>query len=161
VAVGALLGVSPLLISPLFAVSPQQHLGPLAAIVKANLNRPGADRWFQPPREKSVPAPYRTRSGLLLNTVPNRCWDAPLPCTPNPAANLRLRDPSSLAGGFVVDGPWAMENWPLDWQPCYLAAWRRSRFALEPVAGPGRNSAGGQLDDEPVFLAPAPGLQGT
>ena len=72
---------------------------------------------------------YRTRSGLLLNTVPNRCWNAELPCTPNPAPNLRLRDTSNMARGFVLDGPWAMENWPLNTQPGFLSAWRRSRTA--------------------------------
>ena len=128
VVLGALLGVSTLAISPMF-VALQRGERPFAAIAKANLNRPGADLWFQPIAGRPELSPYRTQSGLLLNTVPNRCWDAPLPCTPNPAANLRLRDSSNMAKGFVVDGSWAMENWPLNTQPDFLAAWRRSRIA--------------------------------
>lgn len=127
---GAMLGVSPLVISPVFSrLSPHRDEGPLGAILKSSFNRPGTDLWFQGIDGKPQLTPYRTRSGLLLNTVPNRCWDAELPCTPNPAANLRLRDPSNLASGFVLDGPWAMENWPLNTQPGFLAAWRRSRSA--------------------------------
>jgi hypothetical protein len=128
VALGVLLGLSTLVISPMF-LAIRRGERPFAAIVKANLNRPGTDLWFQPIEGKPELSPYRTRSGLLLNTVPNRCWDAPLPCTPVPAANLRLRDPSSMAKGFVVDGSWAMENWPLNTQPDFLTAWRRSRTA--------------------------------
>ena len=127
-AMGALLGVSPLVISPVFSgVSLHRDEGALAAIVKSNFNRPGSDGWFQGLEGKPELTTYRTRSGLLLNTVPNRCWEAELPCTPNPAANLRLRDPSRMSRGFVLDGPWAMENWPLNTQPGFLAAWRRSR----------------------------------
>ncbi|MGH7657841.1 MAG: hypothetical protein ACREL6_06365, partial [Gemmatimonadales bacterium] len=56
-------------------------------------------------------------SGLILNT-PARgmlCWDAPLPCTPHPAPNLRLRRPGDLGGGFVTDGNWQALDWPNPW----------------------------------------------
>jgi len=128
VAIGVVLGISPLLVNPVFSREfPDRHGNPVVAILKANLNRPGQDRWLQPIEGKPVLSTYRTQSGLLLNTVPERCWDAPLPCTPNPAPNLRARDPANLAKGFVVDGDWQMENWPMSWQPDFLQAWRRSR----------------------------------
>jgi len=46
-----------------------------------------------------------TRSGLQVH-VPvegDRCWDAPLPCTPYFKTNLRLRVEGDMAKGFVVD----------------------------------------------------------
>jgi len=49
---------------------------------------------------------YRTESGLKLY-VPaegDQCWDAPLPCTPHPQKNLRLRRPGRLESGFVIEG---------------------------------------------------------
>jgi hypothetical protein len=115
-------------VSPLVSLeSLYRREGPLAAVLKSNLNRAGSDGWFQPVEGEPVLTPYRTRSGLLIQAVPDRCWDAPLPCTPNPAPNLRLREPGNLARGFAVDGGWQMENWPMGWQPDFLAAWRRSR----------------------------------
>jgi hypothetical protein len=124
----ALLGISPLMLGPLLQ-SRWRHRGEsrLRAILRNSLNHPGTDLWFQPIPVKPSVKPYRTRSGLQLNAVENLCWDAPLPCTPNPAPNLRLRDPANLARGFVVDGPWQMENWPTARQSDFLAAWRRSK----------------------------------
>jgi hypothetical protein len=78
---------------------------------------------------------FVTKSGLRLNVPMNagmRCVDAPLPCTPNPAPNLRLREPGNLAAGFVVDGEWQMEVWPYDSFPKYLKAWRALR---NPASG--------------------------
>jgi hypothetical protein len=75
-----------------------------------------------PPLERFV-----TDSGLELwvpRQTGGRCLDAPLLCTPNPARNLRLRDPRDVAHGFVVDGAWQMADWPYDWIPRFLAAWR-------------------------------------
>jgi hypothetical protein len=79
--------------------------------------------------------PFRTASGLLLNTpaktqtlpagLPTACWDAPLPCTPNPASNLELRQPDLLAKGFRVRGAWQMRDWPYYWRPGFLAEWQR------------------------------------
>lgn len=45
------------------------------------------------------------KSGLQIY-VPknndNRCWDAPLPCTPYFNENLRLRDPNDMSSGFTI-----------------------------------------------------------
>ncbi len=49
---------------------------------------------------------FETRSGLAYY-VPvkgDKCWDAPLPCTPYPNANLRLRRKDDMRHGFVIDG---------------------------------------------------------
>jgi hypothetical protein len=47
----------------------------------------------------------RLPSGLVVN-VPrgsDACWDAPLPCTPEPHPGLRLRRKGDLASGFAID----------------------------------------------------------
>jgi hypothetical protein len=71
-------------------------------------------------------AVYTTDSGLRLN-VPRLptllCGDAPLPCTPYPAHNLRLRQNGDLASGFVVDGRWSPERWPHPMSQ-FLSYWR-------------------------------------
>lgn len=79
---------------------------------------------------------FTTDSGLELTVpvrdtarlgAPNACWDAPLPCTPNPAPNLRLRVPGDLSAGFRVDGDWQMQDWPYYWHSYFLPEWRRRR----------------------------------
>ncbi len=79
---------------------------------------------------------FTTDSGLELNVpvretarfgAPNACWDAPLPCTPNPAPNLRLRVPGDLSAGFRVDGGWQMQDWPYYWHSYFLPEWRQRR----------------------------------
>lgn len=50
---------------------------------------------------------FRTRSGLVLN-IPrsgDRCWEAPLPCTPFGVKRLRLRIEDQLAAGFELEPP--------------------------------------------------------
>ncbi len=46
-----------------------------------------------------------TASGLRLYVprVSDQCWDAPLPCTPYPHPNLRLRDGKHLGSGFLIE----------------------------------------------------------
>lgn len=71
---------------------------------------------------------FVTTSGLRL-LVPRddgRCWIADLPCTPHPAANLRLRRPGDLRGGFAVAGSWEAERWPNIWGD-FLWQWRANR----------------------------------
>jgi hypothetical protein len=48
-------------------------------------------------------APYRTRSGLvvLVPQAARSCFDAPLPCAPDPQPGLRLRRAGELGSGFV------------------------------------------------------------
>jgi len=70
------------------------------------LIRAGGDRGFHKPRTFEMTT-YVTDSGLELH-VPvegDQCGDAPLPCTPYPRPNLRLRVPGELGGGFVEDPP--------------------------------------------------------
>jgi hypothetical protein len=91
------------------------------------LIRPGPDVWFHPMMADTT-ATYQTTSGLLLHypVSHNRCWDAPLPCTPYPAPNLRLRVPNDLAKGFQTDGPWQPTNWP-NRGSHFLENWRAAR----------------------------------
>lgn len=79
-----------------------------------------------PPEDGTDLTTYVTDSGLELQ-VPrndNRCWRAPIPCTPHPSPNLRLRRPGDLGSGFVVDGAWAPRRWPNP-ESNFLEEWRR------------------------------------
>jgi hypothetical protein len=58
-----------------------------------------------PPLPRADWTEFVTRSGLILY-VPvsgDQCWDAPLPCTPYPSPDLRLRRPGDLSGGFMPE----------------------------------------------------------
>jgi hypothetical protein len=48
---------------------------------------------------------FVTRSGLMVYTPKDggQSWDAPLPCTPYPQADLRLRKAGDLGSGFMLD----------------------------------------------------------
>lgn len=132
---GCLLGITPCLVEPVWLSWPSPSAqGVLAAVVEANLKLPDPGHWFQvgePAPELSV---YTTRTGLVLN-VPlgyyARCWDAPLPCTPNPAPNLRQRVPGHIEKGFAVDGDWQMVNWPEAWRRDLLPAMRQRWRTLD------------------------------
>ncbi|MDP8958971.1 MAG: hypothetical protein M3N51_07185, partial [Actinomycetota bacterium] len=68
---------------------------------------------------------FTTDSGLLLYVpADNRCWDAPLPCTPHPASNLTLRRPGNLASGFRVEGGWLAQRYPSR-HSTFLSLWRQ------------------------------------
>ncbi|MCK4602865.1 MAG: hypothetical protein KAU28_10395 [Phycisphaerae bacterium] len=72
--------------------------------IKKFFRGPGADWGFYPTPTAEMKT-FVTDSGLTLH-VPScgdQCWDAPLPCTPYPKANLRLRRAGDLSGGFVLD----------------------------------------------------------
>jgi hypothetical protein len=60
-----------------------------------------------PPLPRADCTEYVTRSGLILYVPVNgdHCWDAPLPCTPYPSPDLRLRRPGDLSGGFMLEPP--------------------------------------------------------
>ena len=128
---GLCLGLAPLVVNPiLYGAQDRFKGGALRRILKYNLNKPGTDLWFQPVAEQPAIRTYTTSSGLVLNVPESRtgqCWDAPLPCTPNPAPNLQLREPGHLESGFRVDGQWQMESWPNPRQLQFLPAWRKSR----------------------------------
>ena len=101
-----------------------QH--PLRAVLAGNFSRTPIGDETTAPTSPTL-EPFVTASGMVLQVPVNsggRCGDGPLLCTPNPAKNLRLRDPGNLGRGFVVDGEWQMETWPYDWHPHFLRAWR-------------------------------------
>ena len=116
----AFLALGPILLEPM-ARNPGD---PVRAFLRTFMERPGPDGFFQP--NPSVPRlqPFTTASGLRLNHSAGHCWDAPLPCTPNPAPNLRLRVQGRLDRGFRVDGEWDMIDFPYPWRKDWLPEWR-------------------------------------
>jgi len=65
---------------------------------------PGGNSGFYITRSAEVET-FITRSGLLVY-VPlkgDQCWDAPLPCTPHPNAELRLRKEGDMTNGFMLE----------------------------------------------------------
>jgi hypothetical protein len=70
--------------------------------------------WVQPSPTAEL-SHFATDTGLSL-LVPardQRCWDAPLPCTPQPAVNLALRQKDDLQSGFInTDGQWRQLDFP-------------------------------------------------
>jgi hypothetical protein len=128
------IGVSPLVVNPLRAAL-ERGGSPFAALARHNFVRPSTD-WFGAMRGEIAVAPYETGSGLVVNTpsrdsrgasLPNACWNAPIPCTPNPAPNLALREAGQLRKGFKVEGDWAMRDWPYYWTAHFLDDWRARR----------------------------------
>jgi hypothetical protein len=117
----------------------QQGDHPLLDFFKGLLTKPGSDLWLHPMPTANLQT-FTTESGLQLY-VPeedNRCFNAPLPCTPHPAHNLRLRRAESLGFGFVVDGQWCPLRWPNP-STDFLSSWRDYRSSIaSPVACDGR-----------------------
>lgn len=140
---GALIVSGALVLSPTVLVpvliAYRTGANPLMRVFRQNVNRPPEGAWYPTVLEK----PYErfvTRSGLALNVpvadLGGRCGRIPIPCTPNPAPNLVLRDPSDLRAGFRVEGPWQMRDWPYTWLPGFLEAWRRERVRGRGVNAP-------------------------
>jgi len=75
----------------------------LLTLPRSKIIRPGPDGGFYPIPQVQVHT-FKTNSGLTL-FVPNngdQCWDAPLPCTPYPNSNLRLRTDGNIAAGVAM-----------------------------------------------------------
>jgi hypothetical protein len=73
---------------------------------------PGGQGWLYPIPTAELHE-FTTDSGLKLS-VPvndNRCWDAPIPCTPHPAPNLVLKTRFGRPE-FLTKGSWEQLNWP-------------------------------------------------
>jgi hypothetical protein len=97
---------------------------PIAMLLRKLIVKPGSDIWFQPVPTARLEV-FVTESGLRL-LVPrddNRCVNAPLPCTPHPASNLRVRKDENLGSGFITDGQWQPMRWPNPWAS-FLSTWR-------------------------------------
>jgi hypothetical protein len=84
------------------------------SILRAFVVVPASAQWFSPSPRGELTT-FTTGSGLTLY-VPaqdQRCWDAPLPCTPQPAVNLALRLKESPQHGFITtDGRWLQQDFP-------------------------------------------------
>lgn len=94
----------------------------------------GSERGLEsPPVDPERYTEYTTDSGLSLFVPPEstRCWDAPLPCTPHPSENLRLRKPARLGSGFVLEGGWIPRRWPNP-ESEFLQTWCRTPGASCP-----------------------------
>ena len=92
---------------PTNAISPAATLHPLIVV-------PSDDQWFLPSPTAAI-RDFTTDSGLTVHvpTSDQRCWDAPLPCTPQPAENLALRRRDELRSGFInTDGQWRQQDFP-------------------------------------------------
>ncbi len=122
----AALAVITLVVAPALSV-PWNSPGFVAKrIIKESVRVFDSKDWYQraaPPRLE----PFQTASGLIVGVPTGQCWNAPVPCTPNPAATLELRDPLNMRSGFRVRGAWAMQDWPFKSRPNFLRAWRESR----------------------------------
>jgi hypothetical protein len=127
--ISLLIGTLPI-VRPIAVKYLAQGTNPLGAFLEALFVKPGSDLWFHP----TLPArleTFTTESGLHLY-VPkddNRCVNAPLPCTPHPAPNLRLRRPGSLKSGFAIDGAWQVLRWPNP-KTAFLSSWRNYRSGI-------------------------------
>jgi hypothetical protein len=82
----------------------------LAALVLAFIEGSQIGFWTMPgPDGGLYPAPavavhtFTTQSGLVLYVpdINDQCWNAPLPCTPDPDSSMRLIVPGNLASGFL------------------------------------------------------------
>jgi hypothetical protein len=86
-----------------FALSLLLLLSP-SIIRDAQWIRSGEDCGLHAPPDPPLKS-FVTRSGLLLY-VPEKgdqCWDAPLPCTPYPNSDLRLRSQGDTSHGFMLE----------------------------------------------------------
>lgn len=125
------LGIAPPVAGPIVEAA-ISGTNPARAALEANFIKPHSGRWFHPIAEQSELTTFTASSGLTVyvpkkpSSGPRRakCWDAPLPCTPNPAVNLRLRQPGRLDKGFKVDGPWQMQDWPYYWRTKFRREYR-------------------------------------
>ena len=134
----AILGLSPPILSPVqtayreaIAHDTSLDIGILRTLYHANVKASDDGAWFAPMQPVRPVETFTTDSGLVLNVPTGKCWDTPIPCTANPAPNLRLRTPNSLSDGFAVEGEWQMKNWPYWWRPDFLDIWREYQRDLE------------------------------
>ncbi|HEX4931734.1 MAG TPA: hypothetical protein VFV33_01065 [Gemmatimonadaceae bacterium] len=117
-----IVGVSPLVIHPLVSAPPaHRRLPAWKRLVLENVMLPSRPTLLQPTPFQPNVTRYVTRSGLPLHFTSRICASTPIPCTPNPAPNLRLREPGRLDRGFAVDGGWQMQFWPAN-RPLFTAA---------------------------------------
>jgi len=122
----AVLGAITLIDVPLTVAQHESPGAVVKTIIKQNVKLWEPGTWTE-----RLPVPpldtFTTQSGLVLSVPKDRCFDAPPPCTPNPAPNLELRSPPDLRSGFRVTGAWAMRDWPSTGRPKFLESWRQSR----------------------------------
>jgi hypothetical protein len=119
-----LLGFSPLIVQPAISACSTWNVACAVEIARANLVVTTTLSPSFPPRGYRT---YSTASGLQLHVPRKHCGGAPLPCTPNPARNLRLREPGEIRSGFAIDGHWQPEDFPVPWRADFLERLERHR----------------------------------
>jgi hypothetical protein len=96
---------------PLIFPLPQSDV--LRSLIARSFITPGPDHGLYPYPKPEL-SRFTTQSGLMLY-VPvndNRCYDAPLPCTPHPAPNVVLIEGADGRPKFITEGSWQQINWP-------------------------------------------------
>jgi hypothetical protein len=126
--VAFILGVSPVVVNPTlhWIRGSSTDTSLFKEIVHNNVKVPFKGDWLLPVRGQPAVHPFVTTSGLVINVPESKCYGAEIPCTPNPAPNLRLRVAGDITQGFMVDGTWQMQHWPEPWRPTLLPAIRES-----------------------------------
>jgi hypothetical protein len=114
---------------PLPHVGGDSALARAKGVIKQSFRLWDSRDWYRSPEPPPL-EPYTTRSGLVVGVPGDRCWNAPVPCTPNPSPTLEARTPGNLRDGFRVRGTWSMQDWPFKSRPQFLQAWRESRDTL-------------------------------
>ena len=118
IAAAWLVAVSPLAITPLAEWMQGGRSGnPLRATLESIVRIPPRGHLVSPHAPPDSSRLFETRNGISIVVPRYRCWNLPLPCTHNPDTNLAWRVPGRMDGGFILDGPWAMADWPERWRP--------------------------------------------
>ena len=127
------IALSPLCMDPI-VLAIRQGRNPLPLLARHNFVAPRAADALPLLGGSVGVTPFKTRSADTLNVpariaerrpMPNACWDAALPCTPNPAAQSPLPYAGQPSTGLSVSGDWEMQDWPYYWQSFFLPEWRR------------------------------------
>ena len=137
IAVIAILALSPLLVTPI--LNPQWRIRKQSVVRRllwTNFLLPGEALWVYPNSVKPKGQAIVTETGIRLVVPQGRCWDLPIACTPNPAPNVRLRQPGNLGGGFIVDGAWQMQDWPNPNRREFGELWRRRTSQRQGAPAP-------------------------
>ncbi len=88
----------------------------LALVVRTPVWKDTGPQWLSiPPLPSGSVVPYEVHNGSDSFTVWTRqegsdCMNAPLPCTPTPSQEIRLRDPLDMGAGFAPLNPYARHS---------------------------------------------------
>lgn len=95
------------------ALEERDMIKALAQVSVTNIVFKGNGRYGFHPTQSTPLTEMELSSGLKI-FVPqsgNQCWDAPLPCTPYPNNDLRLRKSGDLSSGFAVSSVTSLKKY--------------------------------------------------